>query len=121
MNWLAKLKPNRQQLGQQGEQQALAYLQQQGLILIERNYRRPFGEIDLIMRDHSTLVFVEVRSRAKGRFGGAAASITATKQRRLILAAQSYLQSFTHPPACRFDVVAIDAGQVTWLTNVMLG
>jgi putative endonuclease len=121
MKWLEKLKPNRQQLGQEGEQKALEYLQQQGLVLIEKNYRRPFGEIDLIMREHSTLVFVEVRSRAQGLFGGAAASITPTKQRRLVLAAQSYLQAYTHPPACRFDVVAIDAGRVTWLTNVMSG
>lgn len=121
MKWLEKLTPNRQQLGQEGERQALDYLQKQGLILIEQNYRRPFGEIDLIMREHATLVFVEVRSRAKGRFGGAAASITPAKQRRLVLAAQSYLQAYAHPPACRFDVVAIDAGKVTWLTNVMYG
>ena len=110
-----------QLLGKAGEQQALFYLREQGLTLVESNFCRPFGEIDLIMQDRLTLVFIEVRSRAPGRFGGAVASVTAKKQRRLILAAQAYLQRYKVLPVCRFDVVAIDAGKVCWLKNVMAG
>jgi putative endonuclease len=112
---------NRQALGQQGEKLALQYLNKQGLVLIESNYRRPFGEIDLIMQDQTSLVFVEVRSRARSHFGNAAASITLAKQRRLTLAAQSYLSRYSRIPPCRFDVVAIDDGVVTWVKNVMGG
>ena len=76
-----------------------------GLRLVERNFRCKGGEIDLIMQDGSTLVFVEVRKRADQRHGGAAASVTPAKQARLILAAQLYLQRYLqlHPvtPACR--------------------
>ena len=121
MKWLSRLPIDRQALGQEGELQALHYLQKQGLIHIESNFRRPFGEIDLILREEQTLIFVEVRSRAKGRFGGAAVSVTHTKQRRLKLAAQAYLQRFRHVPPCRFDVVAIDDGKIDWIKNVMEG
>jgi putative endonuclease len=110
---------NRQALGQQAENLALQYLNKQGLSLIETNYRRPFGEIDLIMRDQTTLVFVEVRSRAKSHFGNAAASVTPAKQRRLTLAAQSYLSRYSTIPPCRFDVIAIDGGVVSWIKNVI--
>jgi len=113
------LRKSRQALGQEGEKLALQFLSKQGLDLIESNFRRPFGEIDLIMQDHATLVFVEVRSRNKKQFGGAAASITPAKQRRLTLAAQAWLQRYKQLPPCRFDVIAIDGGEVTWLKNVM--
>jgi putative endonuclease len=128
LNWrnsistlIKKSRPTRQQtLGQEGENIALTHLSEHGLALVERNFRRPFGEIDLIMRDKGTLVFIEVRRRANSHFGGAAASITYSKQRRLILAAQAYLSRYAQsPPPCRFDVVAIDGGQVTWIKNVM--
>jgi len=97
------------------EDRALAHLQAQGLRLVERNYRvargpgRPGGEIDLIMRDGQTLVFIEVRSRRAGsRHGGAAASVGAAKRARLIHAARHYLLRHPDPPPCRFDLVAID-------------
>jgi len=115
----SKSEKSRQALGQEGEKLALQYLNKQGLVLIESNFRRPFGEIDLIMQDRATLVFVEVRSRENSQFGGAAASITPTKQRRLAMAAQAWLQRYQHLPPCRFDVIAIDASEVTWLKNVM--
>ncbi len=121
MQWWKKPKTDAQLLGRQGEQLALHYLHNQGLIHVESNFRRPFGEIDLIMQDHATLVFVEVRSRAKKTFGGAAASVTVAKQRRLTLAAQVYLQRFQVSPPCRFDVVAIDGGRIEWLKNVIEG
>ena len=105
--------------GAAAEDAALKYLQQRGLVLLERNYKTPGrggGEIDLIMRDGSgTLVFVEVRARRTAAAGGAAASVTATKQRRIIFAAQRYLQRWRTLPPCRFDVVAIEGGQVEWL------
>ncbi|HEX2530584.1 MAG TPA: YraN family protein [Burkholderiaceae bacterium] len=110
----------RQLCGQAGEDGALAYLRQQGLVLLERNFCCKGGEIDLIMQDGAAmLVFVEVRKRADARHGGAAASVTAAKQRRLIVAAQIYLQRYTTPPACRFDVVAIDGEALTWLKNAI--
>lgn len=111
----------RQKTGADAEERALAYLSEAGLRLVERNFLCKVGEIDLIMRDGAVLVFVEVRSRADDRHGGAAASITPAKQRRLVRAAQFYLQRWRSPPACRFDAVAIDAGHLSWLKNVIVG
>lgn len=89
---------------------------------MQRNYRvargpsARGGEIDLVMQDRDgTLVFVEVRQRRSSGHGGAAASVTVAKQRRLVLAAQCYLMRFAAPPACRFDVLAIEGDTVTWL------
>lgn len=110
------------QAGDAGEALALAHLQREGLTLVQRNYRVAAGprarggEIDLILRERDgTLVFVEVRTRAPGTHGGAAASVTATKRQRLVLAAQHYVARLASPPACRFDVVAIDGGRIEWL------
>ena len=104
--------------GNAAEDRALAYLQAQGLQPVQRNYRTPGrggGEIDLVMRERDgTLVFVEVRSRATSAFGGAGASISATKQQRIILAARHYLLRLPCPPPCRFDVVLVEDG-VQWL------
>ena len=106
-------------LGQAAEDRALAHLVAAGLTLVERNYRTPGrggGEIDLIMRaGDGTLVFVEVRSRSGGGFGGAAGSIGATKRRSIIFAAQHYLLRWPAPPPCRFDAVLVEGGQVQWL------
>jgi putative endonuclease len=107
----------RQTIGAAAEDAALAYLSQRGLSLVERNFRCRGGEIDLVMRDGEALVFVEVRRRASSRFGGAAASIDAGKRARLMVAAQTYLQRYRMPPACRFDVVAIDGDAVSWIRN----
>lgn len=108
--------------GDEAEDRALAYLQTQGLVLVERNYRVAKGpsargaEVDLIMHaPDGTLVFVEVRSRTDRDFGGAAASISRTKQQRCIRGAQTYLMSFHPWPPCRFDVVAIDGNDLTWI------
>jgi putative endonuclease len=109
-------------IGDAAETRALAFLQRQGLTLVERNYRvargpaAHGGEIDLILRERDgTLVFVEVRARRASSQGGAAASIGAAKQRRLVFAAQTYLLRFPAPPSCRFDVVAIDGVESQWL------
>jgi putative endonuclease len=116
--WPARLSPKQRQ-GQSWEEQALTYLKAKGLKLVEANFRCKGGEIDLIMRDGEFFVFVEVRQRADAGHGGAAASVTPAKIRRLINAAQFYLLRFDDVPACRFDVVAIDAGQFMWLRNVI--
>lgn len=98
-----------QSRGRAAEDAALRYLQAKGCALVQRNYRCRLGEIDLVMRDGGSLVFVEVRARGSDAFGGAAASVGHGKQRRLSAAARHFLM--THPrearlPA-RFDVVAI--------------
>lgn len=105
--------------GQAAEEQALRYLEQQGMVLIERNFSCRCGEIDLIMRAKQTLVFVEVRQRSSRRFGGAVASVTVTKQARLVQTAALYLQRFARPPACRFDLVAIDGDMLEWLQDII--
>lgn len=107
--------------GDDAEAQALAHLTRHGLKLVQRNYRVAAGprarggEVDLIVRERDgTLVFVEVRARRGASHGGAAASVTSTKQRRVIYAAQHYLLQFASPPPCRFDVVAIEADTLQW-------
>ena len=106
------------QQGDRAEDDALKLLQQAGLRLLERNYRTPGrggGEIDLIMREaDGTLVFVEVRQRRNVRHGGALASVSATKQRRLVFAARHYLLRWPELPPCRFDVVALESGELNW-------
>ena len=98
--------------GDAAEAAALAHLLRGGLKLIQANYHTPGrggGEIDLIMRaGDGTLVFVEVRQRAKASHGGAAASIGAVKQRRIVFAARHYLTRFASLPPCRFDVVLVE-------------
>jgi putative endonuclease len=106
--------------GAQAEQLAAQYLQQQGLKLVVQNYRSRFGEIDLIMHDGATVVFIEVRLRRNADFGGAAASIDARKQKRIISTAQQYLASLARVPPCRFDAVLLDdahGGNMQWLKN----
>ncbi len=110
---------NAKQAGDAAEDAALAHLQQAGLRLLERNYRTPGrggGEIDLIMRTPAgTTVFVEVRQRGSARHGGAAASISALKQRRIIFAARHYLMRQRDEPPCRFDVVLLEPAGLRWL------
>jgi putative endonuclease len=107
------------QAGDAAEDRALAHLAAAGLKLLARNYRTPGrggGEIDLVMRDPAgTLVFVEVRKRSSRAFGGAAASVGAVKQRRIVFAARHYLMRLARQPPCRFDVVSVEAGAIEWL------
>ena len=109
----------RQAKGAAGEQLAADYLMRQGLSVIERNFRVKGGEIDLVCRDGKTTVFVEVRLRSRSDFGGAAASITATKQARLILAARHWLLRHGETP-CRFDCMLLDGLElknIEWLRD----
>jgi putative endonuclease len=107
----------RRPAGDAAEERALHLLQGHGLTLLERNFRCRVGEIDLVMRDGQTVVFVEVRFRADGRHGSAAETVSLAKQQRVAAAARRYLQQ--HPAAargpCRFDVVAITGERVDWL------
>ena len=95
--------------GTQAEEQALGFLRSHGLHLKARNYSCRLGEIDLIMMDGNTLVFVEVRMRRNRAFGGSAESITPRKRMRLIAAARHYLAGKQALPACRFDAVLIES------------
>jgi putative endonuclease len=114
-----KGRPITQPSGAAAEACALAHLLAAGLQLVQRNYRTPGrggGEIDLVMRaPDGTLVFVEVRQRSNAGHGGAAASVGAVKQRRIVFAARHFLMRLAHPPACRFDVVALDGTGLSWL------
>jgi putative endonuclease len=111
--------PNTKQRGDAAEQRALRHLLDHGLSLVACNYRTPGrggGEIDLIVREpDGTLVFVEVRARARDDFGGAAASISATKRRRIVFAAKHFLRNCRACPPCRFDVVLFQADSLIWI------
>ena len=98
--------------GKTQEANAARYLQSNGLKLLHRNYHCRYGEIDLIMYDSECLVFVEVRFRRQQKFGGAAASVTPSKQRKIRLTAAHFLQChprLMHKP-CRFDVLGLSQG-----------
>jgi putative endonuclease len=103
------------------EQRACAELERAGLTLLVRNYTTRHGELDLIMRDRDTVVFVEVRYRVRAGHGDATTSVTRSKQDKLIRTAQLWLAA--HPQharrPCRFDVVSYDgpagAPQMHWL------
>jgi len=114
-------KRSHNQLGLEAEDLALGYLQQQGLSLLERNYRSRYGEIDLIMRDQQHIVFVEVRFRSSQRYGGAISSVDIHKQRKLIKCAQQYIANTPSRLGFRFDVLAISPSSqqhdIQWLTN----
>lgn len=102
---------DRRTTGTDAERAAERYLKTQGLKLILRNPRCRLGEIDLVMQDQDTLVFIEVRKRADDRFGGAAQSVTHTKQRKLIQTARFLMTRHPHwsQLPCRFDVIAFEA------------
>ena len=107
-------------VGSQAEQRAAIFLQQQGLVIRAKNYRCKAGEIDLIMQQADTLVFIEVRLRSHRQFANAAESVTIAKQRKIIKTAQFYLQQhqLTDKINCRFDVIAFgDNPTPEWIKN----
>jgi putative endonuclease len=105
-------------IGQSAEARAEAFLSSNGLTPVARNWRCRFGEIDLIMQDAATRVFVEVRLRSRSDFGGAAASVTLAKQKKLLAAARLYLATLKTLPPCRFDVVALTGNDAPdWIKN----
>jgi len=107
--------------GAAAEALAARFLASRGLTIVGRNYRCRGGEIDLIALERDTLVFVEVRLRSNDAFGGARASITAAKRRRLERAAGHYLARIGREPPCRFDAIlldALDSEHIEWVKNV---
>ena len=109
MNRRAMTDDPRQYFGKLGENLACDELERRGSAILARRYRTRFGEIDIVARDGETTVFVEVKARAGDEFGGAAAAVTASKQRRITYMAIDYLSRHRlHDRPCRFDVVTID-------------
>jgi putative endonuclease len=105
--------------GEEAERLAAAYLERQGLHILERNYQCRFGEIDLIARDGRIVVFIEVRQRRSNVFGGAAASITPAKRTKLLRAARHYLSRHSPPPPCRFDALLLQGAtpSIEWIRD----
>jgi putative endonuclease len=107
-----------QDAGDEAEERAARYLASQGLDIVTRNYRTRLGEIDLVAKDGAVLVFVEVRRRTRSeRYGGAAGSVDGLKRRRLVAAARHYLSRLREEPVCRFDVIAMQGDECTWLRD----
>ncbi len=108
MFWKKKTAPSSQTIGQWGETLALHYLVGRGCAILETNYRKRYGEIDIIARDGKVLVFIEVKCRTRTTFGSPLEAVDLRKQHRICRVAMEYLQS--HPEgACmaRFDVIAV--------------
>lgn len=113
------MKLSKNNAGFEAEKIAATFLLDHGLKLVTQNYHCKYGEIDLIMKDAKTLVFIEVRLRSNSQFGNAATSITPQKQQKLILTAQHYLQQYGDC-LCRFDAVLmdkVDTQHIEWVRN----
>ena len=115
---------NNRAKGSSYEQQAASFFENLGCKILERNYRRKTGEIDLIVRDGNTYVFVEVKYRKNLRKGYPESSVSQEKQRRIIRTAQWYLAEHGLPvqgTPCRFDVISILDGQLRQIRNAFGG
>ncbi|CDG19182.1 YraN family protein [Xenorhabdus doucetiae] len=111
---------NHYALGRHYEHQVKLFLQKQGLVFVAENVKIRGGEIDLIMRDRHTWVFVEVRFRQNAQYGGAIATITQSKRRKLLYTAAVWLSQRNEcleTAPCRFDVCAITGQKFEWLKN----
>jgi len=109
----------RQRIGQSAEDSAVEFLRSRGLTVLLRNYRGKVGELDIVARDESTLVVVEVRTRSSDRFGGAAASVDSRKQTKIRRAAALLVQRRRDLAALpvRFDVIAIGPKGLEWIKH----
>lgn len=113
--------PNKRLIGKKAEDIACSFLQRNGLVLIERNYHCRYGEIDLIMQDTDTLVFVEVRYRKIATFGSAIETVDSHKQRKIIFTANYYLQKHPGNQPIRFDVVTLaPQHEPDWIINAFM-
>jgi putative endonuclease len=123
-----RMPTRRQETGQRAERLAAEFLAARGLTILERNYRRRLGELDIIARGGGVLVIAEVRTRATAAFGGAAASVDRAKQRRIIRAAAQLLQQrrdLAQLPV-RFDVLVVSgpelaSPQIEWIRHAFEG
>jgi putative endonuclease len=109
----------RRQTGVLAENSAAAFLEAQGFEVVARNFLRRVGELDVVARSGDLLVIAEVRTRSDDRFGGAAASVGYSKQRRIIAASSLFLDQHPEFRRCRvrFDVLVVKNGQVEWLRH----
>ncbi len=106
--------------GDEFESRALQFLQKNGLTLVTRNWQCRVGEIDLVMREGATLVFVEVRKRSSQAFGGALQSIAGKKSARMRRAVELYLSQLPQVPDCRVDAVSFEQdNRPTWTKNIL--
>ena len=117
----------KQLIGQAAENIAADFFRAQGLDILERNYLRRMGELDIVARDRDVLVIAEVRTRSSDRYGGAAASVDPRKQQRLIRTASQLLQQRKDLAQLRvrFDVVVVSemeagCGRVEWIRHAFL-
>ncbi|APC92098.1 MULTISPECIES: YraN family protein [Francisella] len=107
-------------IGNQAEEQACKFLKSQGLQILTQNFKAlPYGEIDIIVTDKETLVFIEVKYRSKTTFATAEEMITFNKRKKLINTANIFLkrnpQYYNYD--CRFDVIAINNNDVNWIKD----
>jgi len=123
MNWLKTIWKNNTEKGQYYERQAESFLKKHGLKPISRNYWCKLGEIDLIMQDQQTLVFIEVKYRSSQQYGGALYALTSTKKSKLKKAIQYYIQDHQlQNNPLRVDFIAINGQnpyQFNWIKNVL--
>lgn len=117
LQWLKRT--NKQKVGDEKEHRAKTYLEQHGLTVVTQNYACRFGEIDIICFDQAneTLVMVEVRYRNTDKYGGAAGSVTKSKQAKIKKAALFYLATRKLDTRVRFDVIAIEQQQLNWIQS----
>jgi putative endonuclease len=122
LSWINK--PTTRNTGEVTEALAADYLMKQGLIMQEKNLYSKMGEIDVIMKDGDTFVFVEVKYRSSANFGGAISAISLKKQQKIRKTAEFYLQKCglnEYNTSCRFDVIALQGNisnpEITWLKN----
>lgn len=108
---------DRRQTGTLAENSACAFLEDQGFTIVTRNFLRRIGELDVVARAGDLLVVAEVRTRGSERFGGAAASVTRPKQRRIAATTSLLLQQYRELRDCRvrFDVIVVRDGKIEWL------
>lgn len=119
------IRPSKKSFGDRVEKQAERWLSKQGLTLLSRNYACRWGEIDIIMQDHSDLVFIEVRYRKQNLYGSPAETVTRQKQEKIRLTAEHFLLSHSQHQRknCRFDVIAAQPGSssdklsLNWIRN----
>ena len=114
---------NKREKGSRYEDLAASFCISRGMTVLERNYRKKTGEIDLILRDGKTLVFAEVKFRVRARNGFPEEAVTPGKQQRIYRTAQWYLQERGLPEStpCRFDVISILGGEITMIENAFGG
>lgn len=127
MKWINPIVSNKGR-GDEFERLAAKYLEKAGLKLIATNFHSRFGEIDIIMTDCDTLVFVEVKYRKSAQFGSPFAVVSASKQQKIIKTAKIYMQKSgmsEYNTPCRFDVISLLGSpqnpEITWLKNAFYG